>query len=126
VSLLDDRGVPVSTENRQSLARYEAAADQFHSYFGNPLAAIDDALAADPRFIMGHCLRAGMVLTATEKAALPLARASVEAVESLWHLANDRERGHVAAARAWMAGGAEGPFPETGSAKTKAQLLGGP
>ena len=64
MSLLDRRDVPVSTDNRDSLARYEAAADQFHSYFGNPLATIDEALQADPHFIMGHCLRAGMLLTA--------------------------------------------------------------
>ncbi|HZM48247.1 MAG TPA: tetratricopeptide repeat protein [Burkholderiales bacterium] len=107
MSLLDRRDVPVSTQNRDSLARYEAAADQFHSYFGDPLATIDDALAADPHFIMGHCLRAGMVLTATDKRALPLARESVKAAESWSHGANDRERGHIAAALAWLAGDLE-------------------
>ena len=104
MSLLDRRDVPVSTDSHDSLARYEAAADQFHSYFGNPLATIDDALQADPHFIMGHCLRAGMLLTATEKGALPLARESVKAAEALSHRANDRERGHLAAALAWLAG----------------------
>src|SRR5688572_32834038 len=107
MSLLDRRDVPVSTDNRDSLARYETAADQFHSYFGNPLATIDDALQADPQFIMGHCLRAGMVLTATEKGALPLARESVKAAEALSHRANDRERGHIAAVLAWLAGDVE-------------------
>ena len=58
MGLFDRRDVPVSTDNRDSLARYETAADQFHSYFGNPLATIDEALAADPQFVMGHCLRA--------------------------------------------------------------------
>ena len=107
MKLTDNRGVPVSTQDRASLERFEAARDQFHSYFGNPLAAIDEALAADPHFAMGHCLRAGMLITSTEKAALPLARASVEAVESAWHLANDRERGHIAAARDWLDGDLE-------------------
>ena len=102
MGLFDRRDVPVSTDNRDSLARYETAADQFHSYFGNPLATIDEALAADPQFVMGHCLRAGMLLTATEKGALPLARASVDAASSMGRLANDRERGHIAAARAWL------------------------
>ena len=115
MGLLDRRGVPASTENRDSLARYEAAADQFHSYFGNPLATIDEALAADPQFVMGHCLRAGMLLTATEKGALPLARASVEAAESLGRVANDRERGHIAAARAWLAGDFEGAVERYGA-----------
>jgi hypothetical protein len=115
MQLFDSRGVPVSTRNRASLAGYEAAADRFHSYFGDPLATIDGALAADPRFIMGHCLRAGMLLTTTEKGALPLARASVAAAESLSHLANDRERGHIAAARAWLAGDLEGSVERYGA-----------
>ena len=107
MNLFDNRGVPVSTQDRASLERYEAAADQFHSYFGNPLVAIDEALAADPGLMMGHCLRAGMLITSTEKAALPLALASVEAVEAASRLANDRERGHAAAARAWIEGDIE-------------------
>jgi len=108
MSLHDNQGVPVSTHDRAALERYEAARDQFHSYFGNPLGAIDEALAADPKFVMGHCLRAGMLVTCSEKGALPLARASVEAVESVWHAANERERGHIAAARAWIDGDLEG------------------
>ena len=114
--LLDRRDVPVSTDNRDSLARYETAADQFHSYFGNPLATIDEALAADPQFVMGHCLRAGMLLTATEKGALPLARASVEAARRwVGTCANDRERGHIAAARAWLDGDFEAAVERYGA-----------
>jgi tetratricopeptide (TPR) repeat protein len=48
-----------------------------------------------------------MLVTSTEKGALPLALMSVEAVEAAGHLANDRERGHVAAARAWIEGDLE-------------------
>src|SRR5215510_1138210 len=107
MSLLDRRGVPVSTDNRDALDRYESAADQFHSYFGKPLATIDEALAADPQFIMGHCLRAGMLFMSSEKGGLPLARASVEAAASVAQLANDRERGYIAAGRAWLAGDLE-------------------
>src|SRR5262245_13008023 len=115
MSLLEDRGVPVSTKNQASLDRYQAVRDQFHGYFGNPLAAIDEALAADPQFVMGHCLRAGMLVTSTEKAAQPLARASVDAVEAVWHTANDRERAHAAAARAWLDGDLEGAADSYGA-----------
>jgi len=104
MSMLDQRGVPVSTGNRASLARYEEALELFHGYFGNPLAVIDAAIAEDPHFIMGHCLRAGMLITAGEKALLPAIRQSNDAAAALSHRANDRERRHIAAARAWLDG----------------------
>src|SRR5688572_5073782 len=99
MSLHDTRGVPVSTTSRASLARYEEASELFHGYFGDPLAVIDAALAEDPHFIMGHCLRAGMLITAGEKALVPMIKESNDAAAALSHQANDRERRHIAAAR---------------------------
>ncbi len=101
---VDYRDVPISNSDAGALAGFERALAGFNSYFGNPLAEIDAVLAAHPDFAMAHCLRAGMLLTATEKSALPLALASVRAVESAWARANDRERRHALAARAWIGG----------------------
>jgi len=58
MGLIDSRGVPVSTASRAALDRYEAAADRLHSYFRDPLAEIEAALAEDPGFVMGHCAAA--------------------------------------------------------------------
>src|SRR5258706_5864145 len=44
------------------------------------------------------------MLTATDKAAVPALCQSVEAGEALWDAANERERGHLRAARAWLDG----------------------
>lgn len=104
---MDYRDVPISDSNSDALDGFERALAGFNSYFGNPLAEIDAVLAAHPDFAMAHCLRAGMLLTATEKGALPLALASVKAVESVWKRANDRERRHALAARAWIGGEVE-------------------
>src|SRR5215468_3482516 len=104
MALTDRRGVAVSTDNRKSLDRYERAVDLLHSYFYDPLAAIDEALAEDPAFVMGHCFRAGLLTTTTDKAVEPMLRKSVEAGEALAIKANDRERRHLAAARAWLEG----------------------
>src|SRR5690606_17848989 len=104
VTLKDQRGVPVSSNNRKSLDGLQAATELLHSYFDDPLGAIDKVLADDPGFIMGHCFRAGLLTTTTDKSVEPLLRESVEAAESLLGDANDRERGHVAAARAWLDG----------------------
>lgn len=104
MGLKDCRGVPVSTQSRASLQRYEAAVELFHGYYGDPLAIIDRALAEDPDFVMGHCLRAALMLTSSDKAAEPALRASVEAGEKLAGQANERERAHLAAAREWLDG----------------------
>ncbi|MGO4724814.1 MULTISPECIES: tetratricopeptide repeat protein [unclassified Inquilinus] len=104
MGLHDSRGVPVSTTSRAALDRYEIAADRLHSYFRDPLAEIEAALAEDPGFVMGHCLRGTLMALATEKAAEAPLRQSVEAAEALRTDANERERGHIAALRAWLDG----------------------
>jgi tetratricopeptide (TPR) repeat protein len=102
--LHDARGVAVSTDNRQSLQRYEWALGLLNSYFNDPLAVIDEALAEDPEFVMGHCFRADLLTTTTDKAAESMLRESVQAGEALAAKANDRERRHLTAARAWLDG----------------------
>jgi tetratricopeptide (TPR) repeat protein len=104
MALRDCRGVPVSSDNQQSLDGYERAFGLFQGYVVDPLAAIDEVLAEDPGFILGHLMRAGLMLTSSEKAAVPEIRRSVEAAEALAHRANDRERGHIAAIEAWLDG----------------------
>src|SRR5690606_32213369 len=52
----------------------------------------------------GHALRAGMLIAASDRTVEPLLKESVEAAESLSDAANDRERRHIAAARAWLDG----------------------
>jgi tetratricopeptide (TPR) repeat protein len=104
MALHDLRGVPVSTSNRKSLDRFEEAFGLLQGYFNNPLAVIDEALAEDPEFVLGHCFRAALMLISTEKAAEPELRRSVEAAEALTDNANDRERGHLEAARTWLDG----------------------
>jgi tetratricopeptide (TPR) repeat protein len=104
MSLHDSRGCPVSTRNADSLAQYEHALALSVSYRLDPLAAIQAAVAADPGFAMGHCLRAGLMIMATDRMVLPLLAESIEAVEALGRRANDRERAHAAAARRWLHG----------------------
>lgn len=107
MALKDCRDVPVSTGSRTSLDRYETAVHLLHGYYGDPLATIDRALEEDPEFVMGHCLRAALMVMSTEKAAEPMLRKSVRAAQGLLHRANDRERAHVAAATAWLDGNFE-------------------
>ncbi len=104
MTLHDRRGLTVSTSNRASLERYEQALDLTASYFVDPLATINEALEADPTFAAGHCLRAALALMSSERGALPILQQSVTAIEALGGRANERERMHAAAGRAWLGG----------------------
>ena len=107
MKLTDSRGLPVSTESVVALERYEHAVRQTLGYSGNPLEALDEALAADPEFGAAHALRADLAVMSSEQGALPLIRASVEAMSLPGCRATARERAHVGAAAAWAEGGFE-------------------
>jgi tetratricopeptide (TPR) repeat protein len=104
MTLQDRRGLAVSTRNPASLAGYEQALELTVSYFVDPLATIDAALEADPTFATGHCLRAALAVMSSERGALPILEQSVTSIETLGGQANERERMHAAAARAWLEG----------------------
>lgn len=104
MALVDCRGVPVSTNNIKSLQLYEQAVELALAYDFDPVAILQTALDEEPGFAAAHCLRAALMVTATDKTALPILRESIEAIEALGRRANDRERAHAAAARAWLEG----------------------
>jgi tetratricopeptide (TPR) repeat protein len=102
--LRDLRGNSTSTRDAASLAACEQATDLFARYSARAFEVIDAALARDPGFVMGHCLKAGLVVTSTERGLEPVLREAVQAGEALAGSANERERMHLAAARAWLDG----------------------
>jgi tetratricopeptide (TPR) repeat protein len=102
VSLTDSRGLPVSTRNALSLQRLETATHLLAGYSGDLLGLIDMTLASEPDFVMGHALRASILIMSTERGAEPMLQQTVEAAEAALSAANERERAHIAAARAWL------------------------
>ena len=102
--LLDARGVAVSTRNSESLARFDAALASLHSLRGDALALINQALERDPDFVAGHCLRAAAVILSSEVPHESSLGDTIEALDRLLAHANQRERRHAQAARAWFAG----------------------
>ena len=104
MSSVDQHGNPVSFTHQPAIDALDQAFGLLHAYQADPLAAVDRILADHPDFLMAHAFRAGMLATATDKAFEPELVRSVQAAEALLPQANARERGHVAAARAWLDG----------------------
>jgi tetratricopeptide (TPR) repeat protein len=104
MKLTDSRGLPVSTDSVIALERYELAMRQTLGYVGNPIEALDEALAEDPDFGGAHALRADLAVMSSEQGALSLIQASVEAMSRPGSRATPREQAHVRAAEAWLEG----------------------
>src|SRR5262245_42498226 len=91
----DTSGHPLSGANAAALRHYETARRQLNLYGGDPVAAVDAAIAGSPDFVMAHALKAWLHLLGTEPAGLAVARAALAATEPL--PATAQERGHLAA-----------------------------
>ena len=100
----DAMHVPFSTGSADAIAAHDAALDRFLASNWDPLAVLDPALAAEPRFAAGHLLVAGLAVAAWDKRSFALLRRSLTAMLPLAAHANARERAHFDAARAWLAG----------------------
>lgn len=105
MSLIDARGLTVSTTDPTALALYEAALASLHGQRGDTAERAAAALAHDPKLAIGHCLRAASLVLAGAAGCSALAKTLV-AFDDVAANANERERRHAAAARAWLDGDA--------------------
>jgi hypothetical protein len=111
----DARGLAVSVASAKSLEGYERALRALNIYCGDPVAIIDEALAAQPDFAMGHILRAQVQVTMWERSLLPGIREAIARLDALQGAMNERERRHAGALKAWAAGDWQGHREELGS-----------
>lgn len=107
MSLKDRYGNPTSATSQAAMAKYNEALDLIRLYRGDPIAALDDALAIDPDFGGAWAARAGLLVQQTDKAYAEETAKSLRAGAAA-HL-NDRERQHLEAAQDW----AEGRYNES-------------
>ncbi|MDX1402742.1 MAG: tetratricopeptide repeat protein, partial [Kiloniellales bacterium] len=104
MALSDCRGIPVSTDEPRLIEALDHCHELSLTFRGDPVADMESHLRAHPDFIMGHCFKAGMLTQAMETRIYDEMVASVEAAEALAAKANDREKGHIKALRAWIDG----------------------
>lgn len=100
----DPRGVPVSYGNMDAIDGLERAIEMSLSFRGDAIAEIDAVLENHPDFIMGWLFKAGWLTQAMETRIYDEMVAAVREAEKREAMANDRERGHLAAVQAWIRG----------------------
>lgn len=101
-TLIDALGHPVSGATGAAIDHFEQAAHELRCLVGDPLAAVDKAIAEAPAMSMAHTLRAWLHLLGTEAQALPVAREAAETAAR--HAGTERERLHAQAAALVAAG----------------------
>jgi tetratricopeptide (TPR) repeat protein len=103
MTMLHDRyGNPCSTQSRAAMDHYDRALELIRLYRGDPIAALDEALAEDPDFGGAWAARAGILVQQTDKAYFDETEKSLRAAAAA--NLNDRDRLHLAAAQDWLEG----------------------
>ncbi|MDP9045012.1 MAG: tetratricopeptide repeat protein [Pseudomonadota bacterium] len=100
----DVRGNLVGTCSAAALEATERALWSMLSFYGSPFDALDDAHAADPDWMLPLLMQAGFLLSLTEPALLPQARALLERAAPMLARATPRERDHLGALHDLIAG----------------------
>jgi tetratricopeptide (TPR) repeat protein len=100
----DARGLELSTDSAEAAMLFDRAVEHYLKYHADAMNLVNDALAADPSFVMGHCIRAYLMLAGANPAHRSAIAASLAAAETGAAVATPREQRHVAALSAWRRG----------------------
>src|SRR4051794_38716769 len=100
----DERGLPLSTDSAAAAALFDRAVAHYLRFHADAMALVGQMLAADPDFVLGHCFKGYLLLSASNPAFRPQIAASLAAAEAGAAAASERERLHHAAFAAWAEG----------------------
>ncbi|MGD0104782.1 MAG: hypothetical protein ABSC06_12175 [Rhodopila sp.] len=100
----DARGLELSTDSAHAAGLFDRAVEHYLKYHADTMNLVNEALAADPGFGMGHCLKGYLMLAGANPAHRPAIVASIASAETAAATATTREQRHVAALSAWRRG----------------------
>jgi tetratricopeptide (TPR) repeat protein len=100
----DARGLNLTTDNAAAAEAFNAAVSDYFEYRLSASERVKTALAADPTFVMGQCLRGYFMLLIGSNSTVPAARKALEQARVPARLTSIREQMHVAALAAWCEG----------------------
>jgi hypothetical protein len=101
---LDARGNAVTLSDPRALESYERALKAFQTYRGDPLAPLDEAIAADAGFASAYVAKALVLATIMERRFMREAAATLDAGRAAIGRGTARERALAEAARRLVAG----------------------
>ena len=79
---LDERNLPLSTDSAEAAALFDRAVEHYLKFHADTMALVGRALAADPDFVMGHCLKGYLLLIAANPAYRQQIAATLAAAEA--------------------------------------------
>jgi hypothetical protein len=88
----------------ESVQQHRRALDMMLTQRGDALAEVERMLAANPGSVIGHCLRAALIVHADNAALRPVLATSLAAIEASSPVMYALAHRHAAAARAWLNG----------------------
>lgn len=100
--LTDQQGNRLTGATAESVALFDRALEAFNLYRGDPVALLDQAVAAAPEFAMAHLMKAYLFAVATEPEATRYARTMLEHIRSIKR--NERESSLLAALELLLGG----------------------
>jgi len=100
----DARGLGLSTDSMQAAALFDRAVEHYLKYHLDTMQLVNDALAADPGFVMGHCIKAYLMLAGANPAHRQAIAAAIALAKAGTVKSTPREQRHVAALSAWQRG----------------------
>lgn len=106
----DERGLPLSTDSAEAAALFGTAVAHYLKFYADTMALVGRMLAADPGFVLGHCFKGYLLLSASNPAFRSEIAATLAAAEAGAAGIGDRERRHLAAFSAWAGGGLDRSF----------------
>jgi tetratricopeptide (TPR) repeat protein len=106
----DQRGLPLSTDSAEAASLFDSAVAHYLKFHADTMALVGRMLAADPQFVLGHCFKGYLLLSASNPAFQAEIAATLAAAEAGAPAATERERQHVAAFAAWAGGALDRSF----------------
>jgi tetratricopeptide (TPR) repeat protein len=106
----DERGLLLSTDNQEAAALFDRAVEHYLKFHADTPALIGRMLAADPEFVLGHCFRGYLLLSAANPAFARGIAATLAAAEAAPAPGTERERRHLTAFAAWAQGALDRTF----------------
>jgi tetratricopeptide (TPR) repeat protein len=100
----DIHGLPISTTSAQAAAAFDHALSGYLKYRADAAVRLGALLAADGEFGLAHCLKGYFAMLSYKQANVAMAIEAATRARRLTVQATERERAHVAALEAWIAG----------------------